>query len=210
MAIATTARLSAQGIAFNAIGRQAIMADPRWRQGDYYDCEPPGAGLSIARMIGHITYLSEEQMHNKFGRRLQDREAFGYDLANEFQVESYLDHQGNSFVQRFDPNSYLYITKATDYYDLGAGHHSLIEALEGVTAEFLVVSFTSDWLFPTYQAKELVRALQANGVRTTFLEIATRYGHDSFLLPNDELADAVSAFLAHVQARERAAARGVT
>ncbi len=208
LAIATTARLSAQGIAFDAIGRQAIMADPNWRHGDYYGAEPPGAGLSIARMIGHITYLSEEQMHVKFGRRLQDRASYGYDMATEFQVESYLDHQGNSFVQRFDPNSYLYITKAMDYYDLAAGRHSLVEALGGVTAEFLVVSFTSDWLFPTHQSKELVRALQANGVRTTFLEIASSYGHDAFLLPNAELGGAVSAFLGQVLARERAKPRG--
>jgi homoserine O-acetyltransferase len=207
LAIATAARMSTQGIAFDAIARHAIMSDPNWRQGDYYGGQPPASGLSIARMIGHITYLSEEQMTTKFGRRLQSRESYGYDMAVEFQVESYLDHQGNSFVQRFDPNSYLYITKAIDYFDLAAGRHSLVEAFSGVTAEFLVVSFTSDWLFPTHQSKELVRALQANGVRTTFLEITSDYGHDTFLLPNPELGSAVSAFLGQVAAREWAATR---
>lgn len=207
LAIATAARISAQGIAFNAIARHAIMSDPNWREGDYYGGQPPAAGLSIARMIGHITYLSEEQMHAKFGRRLQFRDSYGYDMAVEFQVESYLDHQGNSFVQRFDANSYLYISKAIDYFDLAAGKHSLVEALSDVTTEFLVVSFTSDWLFPTHQSKELVRALQANGVRTTFLEIASDYGHDTFLLPNPELASAISAFLRQVSARERVASR---
>lgn len=203
LAIASTARLSAQGIAFNVVGRQAIMADPRWREGQYYGQELPHDGLALARMIGHITYLSEEQMHAKFGRRLQDRESFGYDFHTDFQVESYLKYQGDSFVRRFDPNSYLYITKAIDYFDLANGHHSLVQAFAGVRAEFLVISFTSDWLFPTYQSKELVRALQANGVLTTFLEIPSAYGHDAFLLPNEQLANAVSGFLAHTQERIR-------
>lgn len=201
LAIATTPRLSAQGIAFSEVGRQAIMADPRWKGGNYYDSEPPDAGLAIARMIGHITYLSDQQMRDKFGRRLQDRDSFGYDFGTEFQIESYLRYQGNSFVRRFDANTYLYITKAIDYFDLAAGHRSLIEALEGIKAAFLVLSFTSDWLFPTYQSKELVRALQAVGAPTTFLEISSLYGHDSFLLPNEELASAVSDFLAHTYRR---------
>jgi len=203
LAIATTARLSAQGIAFNEVGRQAIMADCNWRNGDYYDGPAPDSGLAIARMIGHITYLSDEQMHAKFGRRLQDRDALGYDFKTEFQVESYLRYQGNSFVQRFDANSYLYITKAIDYFDLAAGHRSLVEAFEHVRAEFLVVSFTSDWLYPTYQAKEIVRALQANGVRTTFLEIPSTYGHDAFLLPSEQLSSAVTGFLANAQRHVR-------
>ena len=202
-AIATSVRLSTQAIAFDEVGRQAIMADPDWAGGDYYGQSVPGAGLAIARMIGHITYLSDEQMHAKFGRRLQDREALSYDFKTDFQVESYLKYQGGAFVERFDPNSYLYISKAMDYYDLAAGRHSLIEALAGVQAEFLVVSFTSDWLFPTYQAKELVRALQANGVPTSFLEIPSTYGHDSFLLPSEQLAQAVTGFLAHVQGKLR-------
>jgi homoserine O-acetyltransferase len=202
-AIATAARLSAQAIAFDEVGRQAIMADPHWEEGDYYGKETPEAGLAVARMIGHITYLSDEQMWAKFGRRLQDRESFTYAFKTDFQVESYLKYQGNSFVQRFDANSYLYISKAMDYYDLAAGYHSLIEALADVKARFLVVSFTSDWLFPTYQSKEIVKALQANGIPTTFLEITSSYGHDAFLLPSEELADAVTAFLVDVQERVR-------
>ncbi|MFP3896004.1 MAG: homoserine O-acetyltransferase [Anaerolineales bacterium] len=202
-AIATAARLSAQAIAFDEVGRQAIMADPSWHGGDYYDRDVPEAGLAVARMIGHITYLSPEQMRAKFGRRLQDRESFTYDFKTDFQVESYLKYQGNSFVQRFDANSYLYISKAMDYYDLAAGYHSLVEALADVKARFLVVSFTSDWLFPTRQSKEIVKALQANAIPTAFLEITSSYGHDAFLLPNEELADAVTAFLADVQERVR-------
>jgi homoserine O-acetyltransferase len=150
-------------------------------------------------MVGHITYLSEEQMRAKFGRRLQDRESFGYDFETEFQVESYLQYQGNKFVQRFDANSYLYITKAIDYFDLTNGHRSLVEAFEGVRAEFMVVSFSSDWLYPTVESKEIVKALQANGVPTTFLEIPNAYGHDAFLLPSESLSAAVSGFLASVQ-----------
>lgn len=198
LAIATSARLNAQGIAFDEVGRQAIMADPRWQHGDYYGKEPPTAGLAIARMIGHITYLSDEQMRAKFGRRLQTRKTFGYDFETEFEVESYLRYQGGAFVQRFDANSYLYITKAMDYFDLMNGHHSLVEALEGVRSAFLVVSFSSDWLFPTSESKAIVRALQANGVPTTFLEIPNSYGHDAFLLPSDELNAMVGSFLANV------------
>lgn len=203
LAIATSARLNAQGIAFDEVGRQAIMADPGWCGGDYYGRSVPQSGLAIARMVGHITYLSEEQMKAKFGRRLQDRESFGYDFETEFQIESYLRYQGNSFVRRFDANSYLYITKAIDYFDLANGHHSLVEALERVQAEFLVVSFSSDWLYPTGESKEIVRALQANGIPTTFLEVPNAYGHDAFLLPNEQLAESVSGFLANVQQRVR-------
>jgi homoserine O-acetyltransferase len=203
LAIATSARLNAQGIAFNEVGRQAIMADPNWHGGNYYDREPPQAGLAIARMIGHITYLSEEQMRAKFGRRLQERESFGYDFETEFQVESYLRYQGNSFVRRFDANTYLYITKAIDYFDLTANHRSLVEAFEPVQAEFLVVSFSSDWLYPTPESKEIVKALQANGIPTTFVEIPNAYGHDAFLLPNDQFAHSVTSFLANVQRRVR-------
>lgn len=202
-AIATAARLSTQAIAFDEVGRQAIMADPDWAGGDYYGKSTPRAGLAIARMIGHITYLSDEQMHIKFGRRLQDRDSFSYDFKTDFQVESYLKYQGDAFVRRFDANSYLYITRAMDYYDLAAGYRSLIEAVAGVQAEFLVVSFTSDWLFPTHQSREIVRALQANGIPTTFLEIPSSYGHDSFLLPNEQLAEAIRGFLAHVHERVR-------
>ena len=201
--IATSARLSAQGIAFNEVGRQAIMADPNWLGGDYYGRAVPQAGLAIARMIGHITYLSDEQMHAKFGRRLQDRREFGYDFKTEFEVESYLKYQGDSFVRRFDANSYLYITKSMDYFDLPARYGSLVRALEHVKAEFLVLSISSDWLFPTYQSKEIVKALKANGVPTTFLELHSPYGHDAFLLPNEPLAATITGFLANVQRRVR-------
>jgi homoserine O-acetyltransferase len=206
LAIATSARLNAQGIAFDEVGRQAIMADPRWERGDYYGKEPPTSGLAIARMIGHITYLSDEQMRAKFGRRLQTRESFGYDFETEFQVESYLRYQGDAFVRRFDANSYLYITKTMDYFDLTNGHRSLVEALEGVTSEFLVVSFSSDWLFPTSESKAIVKALQANGVPTTFLEIPNSYGHDAFLLPSEELSAMIRGFLANVHDREHESA----
>jgi homoserine O-acetyltransferase len=209
LAIATSARLNAQGIAFNEVGRQAIMADPNWQGGNFYGKALPGAGLAIARMVGHITYLSEEQMRAKFGRRLQDRDVFGYGFGTEFQVESYLRYQGSRFVERFDANSYLYITKAIDYFDLTNGHRSLVEAFEYVRAEFLVVSFSSDWLYPTPESKEIFRALQANGVPTTFIEIPNAYGHDAFLLPNEQFSEAVSSFLANVQRRVRAdAAQG--
>jgi len=201
--IATAARLSAQGIAFNEVGRQAIMADPNWQGGDYCGGESPKAGLAIARMIGHITYLSDEQMHAKFGRRLQDRQSYGYDFKTEFQVESYLRYQGDSFVRRFDANSYLYISKAMDYFDLAARRGSLIEAFEHVRAHFLVVSVSSDWLFPTYQAKEIVRALKANGVPTTFMELDSPYGHDAFLLPSERLAATIAGFLENAQRRVR-------
>ena len=203
IAVSTSARMNAQGIAFNEVGRQAIMADPNWQGGHYYGSDLPAAGLSIARMVGHITYLSEEQMRAKFGRRLQDREAFGYDFGTEFQVESYLRYQGSRFVERFDANSYLYITKAIDYFDLTNGHRSLVEALEVVRAAFLVVSFSSDWLYPTAESKAIVRALQANGIPTTYLDIPNAYGHDAFLLPNQAFSEAVSSFLGNVQQRVR-------
>lgn len=180
-----------------------LSQDPNWNGGDYYEGDPPHAGLAIARMIGHITYLSDEQMHAKFGRRLQNSTSFGYRFDTEFQVESYLRYQGDAFVRRFDANSYLYITKSMDYFDLTNGHRSIVEAIEGVKADFLVVSFTGDWLFPSYQSKELVRALEANGVRTSYLDIPSGYGHDAFFLPNPEFADAVRGFLNNALARER-------
>ena len=204
LAIATSARSNAQGIAFNEVGRQAIMADPSWQEGNYYGKDLPGSGLAIARMIGHITYLSEEQMRAKFGRRLQDRDAFGYDFGTEFEIESYLRYQGSRFVERFDANSYMYITKAIDYFDLTNSHRSLVEALEHVRAEFLVVSFSSDWLYPTAESKAIVKALHANGIPTTFLGIPNAYGHDAFLLPNASFSEAVSGFLENVQHRVRA------
>lgn len=194
--IATCARLSAQGIAFNEVGRRAIMADPNWQQGDYYGSATPDAGLAIARMVGHITYLSDDSMRHKFGRRLRDKEKYGFDFSLDFEVESYLRYQGKSFTKRFDANTYLYITKAIDYFDLANGHRSLVEAFRGVTARFLVISFTSDWLYPSYQSKEVVRALKATGGDVTYFEVDSSYGHDAFLLETEIQTDLISSFLA--------------
>mgnify|MGYP005846744187 CR=1 FL=1 len=195
--IATCARLSAQGIAFNEVGRRAIMADPNWQQGDYYGKATPDVGLAIARMIGHITYLSDESMRRKFGRRLRGKEKYGYDFSLDFEVESYLRYQGKTFTKRFDANTYLYITKAIDYFDLTNGHRSLVEAFKDVTARFLVISFTSDWLYPSYQSKEIVRALKANGGDVTYFEVESSYGHDAFLLEEEVQTELISSFLAH-------------
>ncbi len=197
--IASAARLSAQGIAFDAVGRQAIMRDPNWRDGWYYNAEPPTAGLSVARMVAHITYLSDESMKGKFGRRLQERATYGYDFKAEFEVESYLEYQGQVFTKRFDANSYLYITKAMDYFDPAQryGEGSLLRAFERLRPETraLVLSFTSDWLFPTAQSKEIVKAMKANGLPTAFLEIPSSYGHDAFLLPSPQQESAIGGFL---------------
>ena len=196
--LATTSRLSAQGIAFNEVSRRAIMADPKWRGGNYYDTtDRPNEGLALARMIAHITYLSEQSLHEKFGRRLQDHERFGYSFSTEFQVESYLHHQGDVFIKRFDANSYLYISKAIDYFDITRhGELSLVEALHGVRSKFLVVAFKSDWLYPAPMSKEIVRALKTNNAEVTYTEIAAPYGHDSFLLPNSSLEEMIVHFLA--------------
>jgi len=194
--IASTARMSAQAIAFDEVGRQAIYSDPNWNGGDYYGNTPPHLGLAVARMIGHITYLSDESMHERFGRGLQDRKSVGYDFGPpDFQIESYLRHQGNAFVRRFDANSYLYITKAMDYFDLESDFGSVREALRGVKSRLLVVSFTGDWLFPTYQSREIVRALHAGGARVSFCEVDSSYGHDVFLLQNDALDSLIRSFL---------------
>ena len=196
--IATTSRLDAQGIAFDEVGRQAICSDPNWRNGSYYGATAPGRGLAVARMIGHITYLSEASMRQKFGRSLQDRDEVGYDFGPpDFQVESYLRYKGDSFVERFDANSYLYITKAMDYFDLEADHGSLVDAFRATKSRFLVISYSGDWLFPTHHSKEIVRALQANGVVTTFCELASEYGHDAFLLDDEQLKGALREFLRH-------------
>ncbi len=194
--IATCARLSAQGIAFNEVGRQAIMSDPAWQGGDYYPGDGPVAGLAIARMIGHITYLSDESMRRKFGRRLRNKERYGYDFSLDFEVESYLRHQGESFVKRFDANTYLYITKAIDYFDLANSHGSLVAAFRDVKARFLLISFSSDWLYPSYQSREIVRALKANDADVSYYEIDSAYGHDAFLLEEEVQTTLISGFLA--------------
>jgi homoserine O-acetyltransferase len=195
IAIATSASLSAQGIALNEVGRQAIINDPNWNNGNYYGLKGPDAGLSLARMIGHITYLSEKHMHEKFGRRLQDPSLDQYSFTTSFEVESYLRYQGIKFVDRFDANSYLYITRAIDYFDLKKDYGSLARAFENVHANFLVVSFKSDWLYPNSQAKEIVQALRANGKNVIYLDISTDKGHDAFLLENSILEKNIANFL---------------
>jgi homoserine O-acetyltransferase len=194
--IATTARHSAQQIAFNEVGRQAIMADPNFHGGEFYGKEPPGRGLSVARMVGHITYMSDESMREKFGRRLRGKESFGYDFGVDFEVESYLRYRGVQFVGRFDANSYLIITKAMDYFDLTAGHRSLAASLERATCRFLLISFTSDWLYPSYQSLEVARALRARNHDVTYVELTSRYGHDAFLVEIAEQEEVVRGFLA--------------
>jgi homoserine O-acetyltransferase len=193
--IATTARLSPQAIAFDAVGRQAIMVDPNWNEGNYYDGEIPSSGLSIARMIAHITYLSDKSMTSKFGRNLQDKTNPEYDFVTEFQVESYLNYKGDTFVKRFDANSYLYVTKATDYFDLSQPSGDLRKGLAGVKSVFLVISFSSDWLFPSYMSKEIVSALRRNNVDVSYAEIQSDYGHDAFLLEVDALSRLIENFL---------------
>ena len=201
VAIATAARHSAQNIAFHEVGRQAIMADPNWQGGDYAENAPPAAGLAVARMAAHITYLSEEGLTAKFGRRLQDREVsasnkggFGFDA--EFQVESYLRYQGLAFVDRFDANSYLYITRALDYFDLAAPHDGVLaKAFAGTKTRFAVVSFTSDWLYPTAESRRIVRALNAAGAAVSFVELESPFGHDAFLLEAPEMVRVVDGFL---------------
>ena len=193
--IATTSRLSPQAIAFNEVGRMAIQSDPNWRDGDYYGKTLPRRGLAIARMIGHITYLSDRSMHQKFGRKLQDKSAYGYNFRTDFQVESYLRYKGDHFVNRFDANSYLYITKAMDYFDLTQANGNLEGAFAGVKAKFLIISFSSDWLFPTYMSKETASALRRAHAYVISTEIQTDYGHDAFLLESDQLSSLISNFL---------------
>ncbi len=195
--IAATSRLSAQSIAFDAVGRNAIISDRNWMNGDYYDKDLPSNGLSIARMIGHITYLSDESMHRKFGRRLQSKEQFSYDFSNEFQVESYLDYQGSKFVERFDANTYLYITKAMAYFDAAQvyGDGILEKAFERIKARILLVSFSSDWLFPPYQSEEIVDALLKRNKDVTYVNIESSCGHDAFLLEIKTESEIVGTFL---------------
>jgi homoserine O-acetyltransferase len=193
--LASTARLSAQGIAFNAVGRNAITSDAAWNNGNYYGTEGPARGLSIARMIGHITYLSDASMHERFGRRLQERAGLEFDFADQFQVESYLEHKGGTFVDRFDANTYIYLSKAIDYFDLGGRYGSLESAFRASGSKFLVVSFTSDWLYPSYQSKEIVVALMREGKDVSYVEIDCPYGHDSFLLETERQGPMITSFL---------------
>ena len=195
--IGTSARHSAQNIAFHEVGRQAIMTDPEWRGGEYYlHGMTPRAGLAVARMAAHVTYLSEVALRRKFGRKLQDRKAITYGFDADFQVESYLRHQGITFVERFDPNSYLYITRAMDYFDMAAEHGGVLaDSFSGTPVRFCLVSFSSDWLFPTAEMREIVHALNAVAADVSFVEIETDKGHDAFLLDEPELHTTLSGFL---------------
>ena len=197
--LATTTRHSALAIAFNEVARQAIMADPNWNMGKYYDSDKPNLGLALARMVGHVTYLSDEAMRNKFGRRLQNKGDFSFNFDADFQVESYLRYQGQKFVDRFDANSFLYITKAADYFDLRRQHGggSEVEAFAKTEAKFLVISFTSDWLYPTYQSRAMVKSMKKNNLDVSFCEIEAEWGHDAFLLPNERLSTLIKGFLDH-------------
>ena len=194
--IATTARHSPQQIAFNEVGRQAIMADPNWNNGNYYSSTPPTRGLSVARMVGHITYMSDASMAEKFGRRFKDR-VENEKFEPDFEVEGYLQYRGDNFVKRFDANSYLYITKALDYFDLDNGR-GLNQVLKGVKAKFLVIAFKSDWLYPAYQSREIVKACKLAGVDATYCELNSNYGHDAFLLEIQEQEYLVKHFLNNV------------
>ena len=195
--IATAAHHSAQNIAFHEVGRQAIMADPDWCGGDYLNQNTrPQRGLAVARMAGHITYLSEGALHRKFGRRLQDRTGITYGFDADFQVESYLRHQGSTFVERFDANSYLYISRAMDYFDMAATRGtSLGEVFKGTPVRFCVISFTSDWLYPTAESRRIVHALNAAAANVSFAEIVSDSGHDAFLLDEPEFRRVLSGFL---------------
>jgi len=202
--VASTPRLGAQAIGFNEVGRQAILADPNFHGGDYYGKDQPERGLAIARMVGHITYLSDESMRAKFGRRLQDRDYHAFDFVAEFEVESYLEYQGRKFVERFDANTYLYMTKAMDYFDLASGYRSVSEALADSPVRWLLLTFSSDWLFPTYQTQGLVDCLRETGREVSFAEIPSPYGHDAFLLEPDEQRRYIEPFLERALEEERA------
>jgi homoserine O-acetyltransferase len=199
--IGTTYRHSALQIAFDEVGRQSIMADPKWRDGHYPEDDGPDAGLAVARMIGHITYMSDKSMERKFGRSLKKKE-YGYVFTQEFEVEGYLRYRGDSFIQRFDANSYLYITKAMDYFDLQK-NRSLAQTFAPLTdMNFLIIAFSSDWLYPPYQSKEIVKALKMNGIDVTYCEISSDYGHDAFLLEFEEETILIRHFLEKVRQKK--------
>ena len=191
--IATTMKHTPQQIAFNEVGRQAVMADPNWRNGNYYGKAVPGKGLAVARMIGHITYMSDSSMAEKFGRRVrEDKELFKF--SADFEVEGYLRYRGDNFVKRFDANSYLYITKAIDYFNILNGHN-LSDIFKGLKTKVLVLAFKSDWLYPSYQSQEIVKACKLAGVDASYCEINSNYGHDAFLLEVERETELISHFL---------------
>ncbi len=195
VAIATSAELAPQALAFNAVGREAIISDPNFQQGNYAEETVPKHGLSIARMIGHITYRSDESMSEKFGRRLLKKEDYGYDFSTDFEIESYLKYQGDKFVNRFDANSYLYLAKAMSYFDLSKKYGSLEEAFKNTQANFLILSISSDWLYPARESKRIVKALMKQNKPVTYCEIEASHGHDSFLMENDQLSKLIQSFL---------------
>lgn len=205
IAIASAARHSAQNIAFYELGRQAIMADPDWHAGDYgRQNTRPARGLAVARMAAHITYLSDEALHQKFGRSLQDRAEFSFGFDADFEVESYLRYQGRSFVERFDANSYLYITRAMDYFDLAAQFGgSLVQAFQGHQARFCIFGFSSDWHYPPGQSKAIARALIASGAEVSYVEIETDKGHDAFLLDEPRFETALQGFIRQIKSKAR-------
>ena len=196
--IATNYRHTAQQIALHEVARQAIMSDPDWQKGDYYGKNLPARGMSVSRMIGHITYMSERSMEVKFGRKLQGKEKLGYDFSQDFEVESYLKYRGKSFVSRFDANSYLYLSKALDYFDLSEGS-DLPKVFKAMKSKVLIVTFTSDWLYPSYQSKEMVKAMKANDIDVSFIEIDTNHGHDSFLVEIEGQSKLVKHFLSNIK-----------
>jgi len=197
--LAASARLGAQGLAFNAVGRQAIMNDPCFQGGSYYGSKPPASGLEVARMLGHITYLSNSSMEGKFGRRFQNGSRPCYRLNSEFSVESYLEHQGRSFVQRFDANSYLYLTRAMDYFDAaGAAGGDLASACSAIQARLLLIAYSSDWLYPSKDTRAIAKAMLANEQPVSFIEIPSGYGHDAFLLESEQTTPLLESFLKKV------------
>ncbi len=198
ISLAANPRGTAQQIALHEVARQAIMADPDWQNGNYYGKSIPARGLALSRMIGHITFMSEKSMDEKFGRKLINKERSGYDFSNDFEVESYLKYRGDSFVSRFDANAFLYLSKALDYFDI-ADDGNLIDAFKPAKASFLIVSFTSDWLYPTYQSKEMVRALKASDFDVSDIEIKSSYGHDSFLIEVESQSKLVTHFLNRIR-----------
>ncbi len=201
--VATNYRHTAQQIALHEVCRQAIMSDPDWQKGDYYGKSLPARGMALSRMIGHITYMSEKSMDEKFGRKLIGKEKVGYDFSHDFEVENYLKYRGDSFVQRFDANSYLYLTKALDYFDLSE-EGNLVKVLQNVQASFLIISFTSDWLYPSYQSKEMVRALKANDIDVSDIEINSHYGHDAFLVEVEGQSKLIKHFLERIAKQNHA------
>lgn len=198
IAVATNHRHTAQQIALHEVCRQAIMSDPQWLGGDYYGKSLPARGMALSRMIGHITYMSEKSMDEKFGRKLIGKEKLGYDFSTDFEVENYLKYRGDSFVQRFDANSYLYLTKALDYFDL-AEEGNLNTVFKNSRSHFLVIAFTSDWLYPAYQSKEFVKALKLGGLDVSYVEINTNYGHDAFLVEIENQSNLVKHFLSRME-----------